>query len=63
MRNSWLFAALIILLLLPACSSGQDAAPLPAAISGTEGGLYPVQDLSIIAATNRVQFLNVYANW
>ena len=62
MKKTWILATLLILLLLPACSS-PERTPFPTIISGTEGGLYPPEDLSIIAATNRVQFLNVYANW
>lgn len=30
---------------------------------GNEGSLYPAQDISIIARTGHLQFLNVYANW
>ncbi len=63
MRKTWLFAILLTLIWMPACSDGPETAGIPPVISGREGGLYPPQDLSIIAATNRVQFLNVYANW
>ncbi len=30
---------------------------------GDEGSLYPEQDISIIAKTGHIQFINVYANW
>lgn len=30
---------------------------------GNEGSLYPEQDISIIAKTGHIQFINVYANW
>lgn len=63
MKKTLLQAGLLAILLLPACGGEQIKAGFPQAISGSEGGLYPPQDLSIIAATNRVQFLNVYANW
>lgn len=63
MKKSWLLACFLLVLLLPACGGEQIKTGFPETISGSEGGLYPVQDLSVIAATNRVQFLNVYANW
>ena len=42
--------------------------PLPGPVfTGVSGGgqfaLYPAQDISIIAQTGNVQFLNFYANW
>jgi hypothetical protein len=39
--------------------SVQSAAP----VMGLGGRLYPAQDLSIIAATGRPQFVNAYADW
>lgn len=35
----------------------------PALSGGDEGGLYPAQDISLIAQTGHLQFINVYANW
>jgi hypothetical protein len=32
-------------------------------IVGEEGGLYPPQDLSLVANTGRPQFLDSYADW
>jgi thiol-disulfide isomerase/thioredoxin len=58
---------LIVILLLVACSPA--AGPIPVdngasgSVVGSEGGLYPPQDLSLIASTGRPQFIHSYADW
>lgn len=47
--------------------SSDSAAPSSAVkapqIVGEEGGLYPPQDLALVASTGRPQFLDSYADW
>ena len=46
---------------LPPDDTGSAQAATP--VMGMGGRLYAAQDLSIIAATGRPQFLNAYADW
>ncbi|MBZ0280880.1 MAG: hypothetical protein K8L97_09070 [Anaerolineae bacterium] len=52
------FLALVGLLALAACAPSATA---PAGES--TGGLYPPQDLSLVANTGKPQFLDSYADW
>ena len=63
MKKNRLIGLFFLMLLLTGCASGQDVDAPPTNLPANPGDLYPAQDLSIIAKTNRVQFLNVYANW
>lgn len=59
-----LFMTGLGLLAVTACAPA--AAPSPpqsSGVVGDEGGLYPLQDLSLVAATGRPQFLHSYADW
>ena len=52
------------LLVSAACAApAPEATGFPAVESGSLGGMYPVSDLSLIGATGKLQFLNIYANW
>lgn len=60
------FALLIGLGLLAACAPAAmtpTAAPDDSQVVGTEGGLYPLQDLALISSTGRPQFIHSYADW
>lgn len=46
---------------LPPDDTGSSQVVTP--VMGMGGKLYAAQDLSIIAATGRPQFLNAYADW
>jgi starvation-inducible outer membrane lipoprotein len=48
---------------LPSALPPDDTGALPTAVIGLGGRLYAAQDLSVIAATGRPQFLNAYADW
>lgn len=62
MKGWWLLGLVVITLALYGCGLSPADGTEDVSI-GETGSLYPPQDLSIIAKTNRVQFLNVYANW
>ena len=52
-------------LALTACSpsAGNLAVGGGSKVVGQEGGLYPPQDLSLVANTGRPQLLDSYADW
>ena len=62
MRQLTFLGFLLVLTFLTGCASARETTVPPAEAPASQG-LYPPQDLSVIAKTNRVQFLNVYANW
>lgn len=62
-------AALLGALALAACAPAASV-PTPSAaqsgkpnLVGSEGGLHPPQDLALISATGRPQFIHSYADW
>jgi hypothetical protein len=58
--------ALLGCLTLATCSPNTPTPPTDASgkqIVGSEGDLYPPQDLSLIGRTAHPQFLNSYADW
>jgi thiol-disulfide isomerase/thioredoxin len=61
------FVPLIAVILMAACSPATAPTPVESAadspVVNSEGGLYPPQDLSLIANTGRPQFIHSYADW
>jgi thiol-disulfide isomerase/thioredoxin len=56
-------------LIITACAPTATTTPPPESASvntdvvGSEGGLYPPQDLALVSSTGRPQFIHSYADW
>jgi thiol:disulfide interchange protein len=56
----------LVIISVAACAPAASPTPTSSAetnVVGSEGGLYPPQDLSLVSSTGRPQFINSYADW